>query len=368
MKYHYRVTEENYLDMLRSQIKQKRRSLSNLFFAFLFTFGQMGILTFYTVFNSPDPKLLAWAWPLSITTLLLQATYQLSFEFQVKSTLKLLIRKGQIPDDYWKEHYLELKKLALTLRFGSKSGVFDCRTYVDSTEEGTVLLLFFQSNNRALERVIVPLAVFKNEAEKAALISALKQTTVQNYGSDDEVHGIPDEYNFRFSYDYDLTTYFRDQRQAFRARYLTPLAWTSPVLVKLGITAYLVYLAIGKNYSIGADVLIITVCIILNMQHIMIFTPLINLTLHSSITPMLAEYMNHHTDTYITKEKLMVYNKVLYSEVPFSDIRCVYRLPNAIAVYLPKNAILTIPTTNMDAETVNKAIRFIRMKKSSKLK
>jgi hypothetical protein len=176
---------------------------------------------------------------------------------------------------------------------------------------------------------------------------------------EEEISSIPDEYGFRFSYDYDLKTYFRDQRQAFRLMYLTPLVWTPPAFIKLGITAYLIYLAIAGNYSIGIETLIIIACIMLNFKHIIMLTPLINLTLRSSLTPMLAEYINQHTDTYITKEKLIVHNKVLYSEVPFSDIRHVRRLPNAIAVYLPKDAILTIPTTNVDARTVEMAIHLI---------
>jgi hypothetical protein len=361
MKYRYKVTKENYLDMLKSQMKQKQRSFPNLFFAFLFTFGQMGILAIYTVFSNPDPELLSWAWPLSITTFLLQAAYQLSFGIQAKSTLKLMIRKGQITDDYWKEHCLEQKDTSLSLRFGSRSGVFDCLQYAGSAEEGTVLLLHFNTIGRrqAVERVIVPLTVFKNEAEKAAFLSSLKQTSLQIFKMEEEISSIPDEYGFCFSYDYDLKTYFRDQRQAFRLMYLTPLVWTPPAFIKLGITAYLIYLAIAGNYSIGIETLIIIACIMLNFKHIIMLTPLINLTLRSSLTPMLAEYINQHTDTYITKEKLIVHNKVLYSEVPFSDIRHVRRLPNAIAVYLPKDAILTIPTTNVDARTVEMAIHLI---------
>jgi len=361
VKYRYKVIEENYLDMLKAQLKQKRRSFVNVFFAAIFTLGQLSLLAYYTIFKNPSPELLSWAWPLSIFTVVLQASYQFSIGLQAKSILKLLLRKDQIPKDFWKEHRLELHKSSLTLKFGSQEGAFNCRHLDRTAEEGNVLLLYFNYGDRkTMERIIVPLNVFKSDTDKAEFLTALKEASEINViGADEDEHKIPEGYRFHFSYDYDIKSYFRDQRQAYRAMYLTGLTWTTPNIFKLLITVFLIYLALSVSLSLEIYILLIIGCILLNVQHIMVFSPLINGMMKRGIDSMMIKYLENHAEAYITDEGIIVDSKTIYSEVPFSDIKHIRKLHNAIAVYLPQNAILTIPVSGVKIETINNAVNFI---------
>lgn len=371
MKFRYHVRESNYLDMLLQQLKLRRRRASNLLMCFLFTFGQMGVLLWYTLFRAEDFSSMAWMWLLSVITFAVQAGFQLCLAWRARGLLRQMKSKQQIASDFWQEHKLELKEGRLTLRCGGQRAVFDCRRLIGSAVEGETLIISFHYDSRRQERVIMPLTVFHDHQQREDFLAALQEAAEarrqEEAAAPEETETrreAPSEYEYCLRYEYDLPTYLRDQRQAYRAMYLLPLAWTVPVLLRLGATAFLLYLLFTSDLSRVVEVLIVLACLVLNTQHIVIFTPLTNISLKRGLRPLLALNPQRQVCAYITKNELVIDNQTLPVTVPLADVRGVRQLAHSIVVYLPKSVPLTLPTDQVEAEAAAEIAQYLSARSS----
>ena len=73
---------------------------------------------------------------------------------------------------------------------------------------------------------------------------------------------------------------------------------------------------------------------------------------------VLAHAPDPETDTYITADSIIIRGSIHALDIPIKDVKAMRRIRDGVALYLPKNVILTIPSTATveggDFETVVK--------------
>ena len=96
MKLRYKVTEENYIEMLQMQLKRKNRSFLSLLITFLCTFGQMGVLIYMIASGAVAGKHIYILGAMSIAIFVLNIVYRLTTHRRAVVALERFKLQGKL--------------------------------------------------------------------------------------------------------------------------------------------------------------------------------------------------------------------------------------------------------------------------------
>lgn len=357
MKLQYKVSEENYIEMLEAQIKRQNKSFKTVLITLLCTVGQMGMLIYFIARGAITGKHIYILGAMSLVITALNLLYRFTVRRRAKVSLEKLKLRDNIKPDFWKEHELRLDQDKLTIRYGSLRSTYATQEINGCSELDSAFLLYCSG----VVADIIPYSALENKDEfidalENAYNSKLKENAEQNR------EDIPETYKYSFDYAYTIDTYVAQQREAYRRMYTTKQILNLHTLIRAFVSVYaIVYMF--QNPKAWVIALCLAVFVIFNMQHIVTFTPLCNITIKSGIKALQEQHPDPSTTAYITSEEVLIRNDKYSLNIPMEDIKAMRPVNGGVALYLPKSAILTIPRpTESDNGDFDKFIKFMNYK------
>ena len=314
MKLHYKVSEENYIEMLQMQVKQKNRSFLSLLITFLCTFGQMGVLIYLIVTGGVTGKHIYILGAMSVAIFVLNIIYRLTTHRRAVVALQRFKLQGKIPEDFWKEHEFRLDKDCLTVRYGALKSVYTLQEINGYEELPSSYLIYC----KGVVADIVPFTALTDKEQFIASIREAQHTQIQE-NAESLRDDIPASFKYHFHYAYTLDSYLAQQREAYRKLYTTKLIFNLHTAIRLLISLYaLGYIFFNPKPWIIA--LCIAVFLVFNLQHIVTFTPLCNLTIKSGLGDVLSHKPDPETDAYITPDSIIIRGSMHALDIPIKEV------------------------------------------------
>ena len=349
MELKYRVSEDDYTRFLQERRKKRLRKPINILFTVVLTAIPL------TLFAYCAARQLFNGWKLALFGLLTLAlaaanlTVRLGYWRRADTELEIMKKKGDLNQDFWREHRLNISEKGVKLVSGNYSAQYEWPSFGGFEECGDMLLPIF--NAQPLD--IIPLQALERVGGKDRFqtdFTDIAKKALRAVYEEEQAkpHGAPVA---ALSYSYTKEAYLRDQRDAQRRRYTTRLIWNRAVLAKLALTAVMVYVICASTspWMKLADCAIIFV---LNYEHISTFTPPLEQRLETMLRPILALRPDHWAEIRLTRQSVIVQGDIHYLELPLSEILTVRRLPHSLALYLASQTVLTVPAPPaVEAET-----------------
>ena len=338
--------------MLQMQLKRKNRSFLSLLITFLCTFGQMGVLIYMIASGAVAGKHIYILGAMSIAIFVLNIVYRLTTHRRAVVALERFKLQGKLSDDFWKQHEFRLDEDSLTIRYGALKSVYSLQEINGYEELPSSYLIYC----KGVVADIVPYTALEDRQQFLDTIRDAQHTQVVE-NAESMRDDIPAGYKYHLHYAYTLDSYMAQQREGYRKMYTTKLIFNLHTVIRFLISIYaLGYIFINPQPWIV--VLCLAVFLVFNLQHIVTFTPLCNLTIKSGLGDVLAHDPDPETDTYITADSIIIRGSIHALDIPIKDVKAMRRIRDGVALYLPKNVILTIPSTATveggDFETVVK--------------
>ena len=352
MKLRYKVSEENYLEMLEMQVKQKNRSLLSICITLLCTVGQFGVFLFLCFNGTIQGKDILTVGAMSVAAFALNVLYRFTTRRRAKVALERFKLSNKIPQDFWKEHTFEINHEKLTVRYGSLKSVYGLHQIkgYDTLESSFVIYA---------GGMVADLVPYSALADKQQFLDAVRDvqhnSIIEN--AEEQRDDVPTSYKYHFNYAYDLETYLAHQREAYRKRYTTKLAYDTHTLIRTAISCSAIAY-IFMNPQPLMIVFCLLIIVFFNMQHIVTFTPLCDITIKSGLKDVLGHKPDPNTDTYVTPDNIIIRGSMHALDIPICDIKAMRPIKGGVALYLPKNVILTIPDVGGDFETFVKFMNY----------
>lgn len=357
LKLRYTVSEEIYTEMLEAQLKRKNKTPLSIILTLLCTVGQMGFLVYMIARGAVTGKHIYILGAMSLIICVLNIAYRLTTHRRAYVTLKNFIAAGKLSPEFWKGHELRLDENSLVIKHGSLRSAYELRDINGYEELNSAFLLYVGGT-------VADIIPYTALSDKSEFIEAIRKAQHEKIIVDAEKgrENIPAVYNYAFDYAYTLDSYIAQQKEAYRKMYTTKLIYTPQTIIRFFVSIYaLAY--IGINPSPLTAVLCIFAFIALNLQHITTFTPLCNATIKRGIADVLEHKPDPATTTYITPDMIVVRGSMHSLDIPVSDVKAMRTIKNGVALYLPKNVILTIPNTEtVDDGDFDKFIKFMNYK------
>ncbi|MGI6028767.1 MAG: hypothetical protein ACOX81_05120 [Candidatus Heteroscillospira sp.] len=357
MKLRYKVSEENYIEMLQKQLKRRDRSPISLLITFVCTIGQMGMLIYLIATGGVTGKNVYILGAMSALIFILNIIYRVTTHRRASVTLQRFKLQGKISEDFWKDHEFRLDSDSLTVRFGSLRSVYSLQEINGYEELDSSLLIYCKGT---VADIVPYTAIEDKEAFLEAIREAQHTQIVDN--AERLRDDVPASFKYHFNYSYTLDSYLAHQREAYRRLYTTKLILNWHTIIRLFVSLYaLGYIFINPKPWVVA--LCIAVFIIFNLQHIVTFTPLCNLTIKSGLGDTLAHKPDPETDAYITADSIIIRGSMHSLDIPVKEVKAMRRIKGGVALYLPKNVMLTIPEPEHDENgDFEKFIKFMDYK------
>ncbi|MGE4352631.1 MAG: hypothetical protein AB7D36_00920 [Oscillospiraceae bacterium] len=339
MKLRYPVSEENYVEMLEAQLKRKSRSLLSILLTLVCTVGQMGVLIYLIAIGQITGVHIYALGTMSILIFALNIVYRLTTHRRAVVALKRFKDDGKLSPEFWKEHDFRLEN-ELTIRFGSLKSTYPLRD-IDGYEELPSSYILYAGGT------VADLIPYSAIGDKEEFLAAIRNAQHDKLRADAEENrtNIPETYKYAFEYTYTMENYIAQQKEGYRKMYTTKLMWKPINIVRLLLSIYALGYMFYRPTSLTIPICIF-LFILLNLQHIVTFTPLSHLTIKQGLGNFFDNNQNSHVNVYITADQILIRGDMHSLDIPIKDFKAMRRINGGIALYLPKNAVLTIPNTD----------------------
>ena len=336
----YKLTHEQYEQYQQELRREKGRKPLNILFTAVLS-AMPPVLAAYLIATGMVSGF--WAVLCALLSLALGAVNLLartSLWQKGKIRIALPGGKGEIGEDFWKEHKLSFDEEGVRLSSGGYKSAFSWVSFGGFKEyEGLLVPIF---NAQPLD--IIPLQATERfggaEGFQIAFTDAAK-AGMRSETAEGRAN-LPKEPLCYLEYRYSRASYVRDQRDARRARYRTKLIFNKSTLAKLMLTLVMIY-AIATAQRVGAIVLYAALILIFNYEHIATFTGLLARRLDREMTPVVALRPDTRAQLFVIDEGITVVGDCHYMELPWRDIQCMRTTKHAAALYLVNQTILTVP-------------------------
>ena len=356
MSLRYSVSENNYIEMLEAQLKRKDLRPLAILITFLCTVGQLGGLIYMIATHLITGVHVYILGTMSILIFALNILFRLTTHRRAVVYLKRFQADGKISPDFWKVHDFRLED-NLTIRFGSLKSTYALRD-INGYEELPSSYIIYAGGS------VVDLVPFTAIANKEEFLSKISTAQHEKIREDAEKfrEDIPETYKYAFEYSYNKDEYIAQQKQAYRKMYTTKLMWKPMNIARLAVSLYTLLYAFYNPTALTVP-LSLLFFLALNLQHIVTFTPLITITIKHGLGDALSYKPDSRTNIYVTSDMIIVRGDMYSLDIPINDFKAMRRVSGGIALYLPKNAILTVPNTEtVDNEEFEKFTKFIDYK------
>jgi len=345
LKLRYKVSEEIYIEMLEMQLKQRNRRPLSILITLLCTVGQFGLFVYFAATGMLTGNSIYGVGAMSVACFILNLLYRFTTHRRAKVTLERFKLTGKLHEDFWKDHSFELGSDSLTIRYGALKSVYGLNQLqgYDSLENCFIIYA------AGLVADLVPFSALDDKQKFLDTIRDAQHNSIMD-NAEDMRGDIPPVYKYHFNYAYTLDSYLAHQREAYRKRYTTKLLFDKHFIIRTAISLY----ALGYIF-INPQPWVIALCvfavIIFNLQHVVTFTPLCNITIKAGLKDVLSHKPDPNTDTYVTTDNIIIRGSMHAMDIPLCDVKAVRRINGGVAIYLPKNVILTIPDVGGDFDT-----------------
>lgn len=262
--FRYRISEENYIDMLRYVFRSREcRPMRLLFFAIL-TVGQMAWVAYMicTAEMSAAVRTFLCVW--SVVLAVINILYRVLRPQRARNTFRRLQKTGQIEREYWGEHTLRVDGGEVRLSFGKTKLECFC-SEVTLADRGSALLLF--ARNTTLD--IFP---YGTTAERDALLQALSGGTAEkaSAASDGKLEETADA---ALHFTLKGEEFLRRQVRIYQGYFVQKTLPKPTTLLKLAATALMIWYAVQRGGAFAA-VVVTFIGVAWNVPLIMCITPL----------------------------------------------------------------------------------------------
>jgi len=276
MKLTYTVTENDYIRLLTQLIRKKDRRPFAMVTLFLLTAGQMILIAWLCVYRLERERwafFIVWSVLIAAFTVLRRCTVRA----RARGTLYRLKANAQLPADYWKPHRLEETEDGLRLTYGDVRMLCPPGHFGGYEEHDELLYLYADAGIFD----IIPAAALASPEKKKTICAGL-----------DAFRGrapeLPPELSEPAGDAVELTVpfgegeYLRAQVSAYRTMYARYQLAKPNSLVKLAVSVFLIVYAASRP-SAGIAALAAALCLLLNRDHLMAFTPLAGLRIRREL-------------------------------------------------------------------------------------
>lgn len=356
MKLRYKVSEEIYIEMLEMQIKRKNRSPLSLIIGFISTIGQLGLLLYMIFSGAVTGTSIIPMVAMSAVILAMSGWYFTATKQRAKVTLRNFKYAKKIPEDFWQMHDLSFDE-TLTVRFGTLKSKYNLGSITGYGELDSAFIIY--SGRTVVD--IVPYTAVPDKQEFIDTINNAKHERMEK-AQEEFRTSAPEEYKYKFNYAYTLDTYVKQQQEAYRRMYTTTLAYKFSFFMRLLITLYAFGYMVQNPiwYVIVGGVSLI---VLMNLQHIVTFSPLSAMTIKSGIKSLAEEHPDPATTAYITTDAVMIRGSKQAFDIPFSDIKASRKISGGVALYLNGRTVMTIPMPKDETRTeFNTFVKFLSYK------
>lgn len=276
MKLTYTVTENDYIQLLSQLISKKDRKPFSMLTLFLLTIGQMGIVAWLCATRVERQNwvyLIVWSLLIAFITVLRRCTVRA----RAKGTLYRLKSNGQLVEDYWKPHRLEETDDGLRLTFGG-TRILCPPGHLGALEENGDLLYIY-ADGTIFD--IIPASAFSSRSKKENVLAALESFRGRPAELPPELAESEEE-DVSITLSYEEGGFLKEQVAAYRTLYARYQAVKTSSLLKLGVSIFFVVYTVYQG-SRGTIALAAALCLLLNRDHLLAFTPLTGLRIRKEL-------------------------------------------------------------------------------------
>lgn len=347
MEFRYHISEEDYINILEDQFKQRRTGILNIFLFILMTVGQSAYAVWYIITAHPKTKIVVCIAFLSISISIIQIFYQHAIRLRAVQTLKTQKKRKAISEDFWKLQVLTLENDILTLRCGKEKLSYDCAYYIKAETVGDALVLTFK-RGKNIQQIILPIRVFQTENEKEEFISKL-QVSRQNsiLAGMSEINEIVEE-NYEYSVQYSMTKkQFADALvQCTRKYYVTRAGLSLKNIARIAGTVFLLGNVIMGKINTGPFILFaVLVSFLLMIPYISAFSPI-----QSAFARQNAENIFRGLDTMdfqlaVFTDRIAWRGDSFLNEIPIEKLIAAEKTNNIAFLFFNNNSSVFVPIT-----------------------
>ena len=339
MELRYHIQEPEHQRYIQARRRAKALSPFSLIVTALLTAFPLFVLLYAVVENVLS------GWQLGLFALaavaLSGANFYTRARYWRKDDTKLPKSIHRSDDEFWKEHRLIASKDGVVIHCGSLKREYPWAAFGGFEEFEELLIPIFNAQSADL----IPIRALDSMGGSAAFqetFTKLAKSSMQALAAQGAENAEPAPVALTFSYSYTADTYIRDQRDATRKRYTTKLFLNRAVMSKFALTVLMIY-AIATAKSAGMVLVYAAIALILNYEHISVFTPLLEKRMRKELRSLIALQPDRKATLTLTNKRLRVAGDLHYLDLPFTDIIMMRKLPHALAFYLTSNTVLTVP-------------------------
>lgn len=339
MELRYYIQEQEHQRYIQARRRAKALSPFSLVITALLTTFPLVVLLYAAV-----EKILT-GWQLGLLALaalaLSGANFYTRARYWRKNNAKLPKSIHRSDDEFWKEHRLTASRDGVVIHCGSLKREYPWAAFGGFEEFEGLLIPIFNAQSADL----IPLRALDSMGGAAAFqekFTQLAKASLQALAAQGAENAESAPVALTFSYSYTADTYIRDQRDAARKRYTTKLFLNRSVMSKFALTVLMIY-AISTANSAVMVLIYAAIALILNYEHISVFTPLLEKRMRKELRPIIALQPDRKATLTLTNKHLRIAGDLHYLDLPFTDIVMMRKLPNALAFYLTSNTVLTVP-------------------------
>lgn len=338
MELRYYVSEADYIRRLQAQRKERLRQPLNILFTGIMTVIPLGVF----VFSWTQGLFAGWSLALlgAAAAALAAANLAVRLGYWKRADAELAVMKktGKVNDDFWKEHRLSVSQEGVSLKSGGYAVQYGWASFGGFWRSEGLLMPVFNAQSIDL----IPLEALRDLGGPEAFEDAFIRLAKRGLQAEQEEARSRVTGNPLLRYAYTRETYVRDQRDARRRRYTTRLIWNRAVLAKLLLSGVMIYAAWASE-ALWLRLVYILILLLLNYEHLQVFSPLLKGQLERQLRPVLALRPEREAEVYLTADSVVVEGDVHFLELPLSEIAALRRLPHGAALYLVTQTVLTIP-------------------------
>ena len=284
MKLSYKVTKEQYIDLIAMTMKERTMKPAQIALTAVMC-GLPVVVVGFMLFTGAlaDMKMLL----LSAALLALAAANLLlrtRFRGRARKELDRMMENGRIHKRFFDKQTLTLDERGMELSYPGVSSRYLWSDYQGLIERREAYLLYFDGEPAA----IVPYAALADEEQKKAFLDAIYANMRMAMIADTQEmrESTPENVFCVLRYSYDLNTYLRHQRAARRQALLQPKLWRRLDSLKIIALMFLfASLILAERASVRAiSALMLTGLL---MPYIFVFTPLVDLSVRRTLDQVL---------------------------------------------------------------------------------
>lgn len=360
MKLQYEITSKDYITAIKNEFKKNKTSSAIILviFPILFIFPSVVLIS---LGEEADMSILGvLVFILFIIALILIIKNK---SIMAAIIYRRQLKSGEIDRQYIGKHTLELGENSIKMNYGNISGE---RIYsgIRNIHDGNNMIMIYVSSS-AFD--IIPNSAFVNKEQKHAFINFLesKINTSKNVELNlDEIKEETTDAAYTLEYAWTQDNFIDSMTAGGRMLYKTKLVWTSGWIIRILLSLFLIYKGIIGIYEAiiynvennpipnnPAPIFWLIFAGILQMDFIMIFTPLGKKTLYNHINNgQIPRDSIGKQILCVSNEKLALYKRASSGETNMEQVYCIKRDNKCLYIILKGKRFLAIPLSAFQSE------------------